>query len=90
MFMTGGEVIWQLGFLMLTKEGLYNAFFMGIRLVLLIFGSSLLTLATKPISLTDGIEYLLNPLKKIGVPAHELAMMMTSLTFHPYFVRRNG
>lgn len=84
MFMTGGEVIWQLGFLKLTKEGLYNAFFMGIRLVLLIFGSSLLTLATKPISLTDGIEYLLNPLKKIGVPAHELAMMMTiALRFIP-------
>ena len=84
MFMTGGEVIWQLGFLKLTREGLYNAFFMGIRLVLLIFGSSLLTLATKPISLTDGIEYLLNPLKKIGVPAHELAMMMTiALRFIP-------
>lgn len=84
MFMTDGETLWKLGFLRLTREGLYNACFMGIRLVLLIFGSSLLTLTTKPISLTDGIEYLLNPLKKIGVPAHELAMMMTiALRFIP-------
>lgn len=84
MFMTDGETLWKLGFLRLTREGLYNACFMGIRLVLLIFGSSLLTLTTKPISLTDGIEYLLNPLRKIGVPAHELAMMMTiALRFIP-------
>lgn len=84
MFMTDGEVLWKLGFLKLTKEGLYNACFMGLRLILLIFGSSVLTLTTKPISLTDGIEYLLNPLKKIGVPAHELAMMMTiALRFIP-------
>lgn len=84
MFMTDGELLYKIGFLRLTKEGLYNACFMGIRLVLLIFGSSILTLTTKPISLTDGIEYLLNPLKKIGVPAHELAMMMTiALRFIP-------
>jgi energy-coupling factor transport system permease protein len=84
MFMTDGETIFEIAFLRLTKEGLYNAFFMGIRLILLIFGSSVLTLTTKPISLTDGIEYLLNPLKKIGVPAHELAMMMTiALRFIP-------
>lgn len=84
MFMTDGELLFKLGFLKLTKEGLYNACFMGIRLVLLIFGSSVLTLTTKPISLTDGIEYLLNPFKKLGVPAHELAMMMTiALRFIP-------
>jgi energy-coupling factor transport system permease protein len=76
-FMTKGTVIFALGFLQVTREGLYQAVFMGSRLILLIIGSSLLTLATKPISLTDGIEKLLNPLKKIGVPAHELAMMMT-------------
>ncbi len=57
---------------------------MGLRLVLLIFGSSLLTLTTKPIELTDGIEKLLTPLAKIGLPAHELAMMMTiALRFIP-------
>lgn len=84
MFMTNGEILYKIGFLRLTKEGLYNACFMGIRLVLLIFGSSVLTLTTKPINLTDGIEYILNPLKKVGVPAHELAMMMTiALRFIP-------
>lgn len=84
MFMTDGQTLYEIGFLRLTKEGLYNACFMGLRLVLLIFGSSVLTLTTKPISLTDGMEYLLNPLKKLGVPAHELAMMMTiALRFIP-------
>ncbi|HZK62170.1 MAG TPA: energy-coupling factor transporter transmembrane component T [Anaerovoracaceae bacterium] len=84
MFMTKGEVLISWKFLEITREGLYNAFFMGIRLVLLIIGSSILTLATKPIKLTDGIESLLGPLKKIGVPAHELAMMMTiALRFIP-------
>ena len=66
-----------------TKEGLYNAFFMGFRLVLLIIGSSMLTLTTKPINLTDGIERLLSPLRGVGVPAHELAMMMTIAWFIP-------
>ena len=57
---------------------------MGIRLVLLIIGSSMLTLTTRPIGLTDGIEALLSPFKKIGLPAHELAMMMTiALRFIP-------
>jgi energy-coupling factor transport system permease protein len=57
---------------------------MGLRLIFLITGASILTLTTSPISLTDGIEKLLNPLKKIGVPAHELAMMMTiALRFIP-------
>ena len=84
MFMTKGKVLVEIWFLTITEEGLYNAFFMGIRLVLLIIGSSLLTLATKPISLTDGIERLLSPFRRIGVPAHELAMMMTiALRFIP-------
>ena len=57
---------------------------MAFRLILLIIGSSLLTLTTKPMSLTDGIESLLSPFSKIGVPAHELAMMMTiALRFIP-------
>ena len=84
MFMTKGETLVTLGFLTITKQGLYNAFFMAVRLVLLIIGSSLLTLTTKPINLTDGIERLLSPFRKIGVPAHELAMMMTiALRFIP-------
>jgi len=57
---------------------------MGLRLILLIMGTSMLTLTTSPILLTDGIESLLNPYKKIGLPAHELAMMMTiALRFIP-------
>lgn len=83
-FMTPGEVLYALGPLKITKEGVYQAFFMGSRLILLIIGSSVLTLTTKPINLTDGIEKLLDPFKKIGVPAHELAMMMTiALRFIP-------
>ncbi len=84
MFMTKGETLVEIGFLTITREGLYNAFFMGLRLILLIIGSSLLTLTTKPIHLTDGIERLLSPFRRVGVPAHELAMMMTiALRFIP-------
>ncbi|MCC5912621.1 MAG: energy-coupling factor transporter transmembrane protein EcfT [Clostridiaceae bacterium] len=83
-FMTTGEIILSLGPLNVTKEGLYQAVFMATRLILLIIGTSLLTLTTSPIMLTDGIEHLLNPFKKIGIPAHELAMMMTiALRFIP-------
>jgi energy-coupling factor transport system permease protein len=84
MFMTKGKTLVEIGFLTITEEGLYNAFFMGLRLILLILGSSLLTLTTKPISLTDGIERLLSPFRKIGAPSHEIAMMMTiALRFIP-------
>lgn len=83
-FMVDGKVLWQWGFLKITVEGLYTAAFMGLRLVLLIIGSSLLTLTTKPISLTDGIERMLGPLSHIGVPTHEIAMMMSiALRFIP-------
>ena len=83
-FMVDGRIIWQWGFLKITVEGLYTAAFMGLRLVLLIIGSSLLTLTTKPISLTDAIERLLRPLNRIGVPTHEIAMMMSiALRFIP-------
>jgi len=84
-FMTSGTIIifkWK--FLTVYKEGLILAVFMVFRLVFLIIGTSLLTLTTSPIELTDGIEKLLKPLTKIGVPAHELAMMMTiALRFIP-------
>ncbi len=84
MFMTKGEILWEIGPLDVTKEGLIQAVFMALRLIFLIMGTTLLTLTTSPISLTDGIEKLLSPLKKIGVPAHELAMMMTiALRFIP-------
>lgn len=84
LFMIRGEVLWSLGFLHITKQGLHTAVFLAIRLIFLIIGSSMLTLTTRPISLTDGIEKLLNPLKRFKVPAHELAMMMTiALRFIP-------
>ncbi|MBC8591555.1 energy-coupling factor transporter transmembrane component T family protein [Wansuia hejianensis] len=83
-FMTKGEVLYELGPLTITKEGLYQAVFMALRLIFLVTGTSLLTLTTSPIALTDGIESLLSPFKKIGLPAHELAMMMTiALRFIP-------
>ncbi|RKD34145.1 energy-coupling factor transporter transmembrane component T family protein [Thermohalobacter berrensis] len=83
-FMTKGEILFEIGPLDVTKEGLKLATFMALRLIFLIIGTSLLTLTTSPISLTDGIERLLNPFKRIGVPAHELAMMMTiALRFIP-------
>lgn len=84
MFMLPGRNLVEFGIFKITYEGLYMAIFVGIRLVLLVFGSSLLTLTTKPLNLTDGIESILKPLEKIGVPAHELAMMMSiALRFIP-------
>ncbi len=84
-FMTpGDDVIIKIGFLKVTYKGLYAAGLMALRLIFLIIGSSMLTLTTSPIELTDGIEKLMNPLKKIGVPAHEIAMMMSiALRFIP-------
>lgn len=83
-FMTEGRVIFQIWFIKVTWEGLLRGLMMGSRLILLIIGTSMLTLTTSPIQLTDGIESLLKPGKKIGIPAHELAMMMTiALRFIP-------
>lgn len=79
-----GEVLWQWKFITITKEGIVLGVKMSLRLVLLLLVSSLMTFTTSPIVLTDGIEALLRPFKKIGVPAHELAMMMTiALRFIP-------
>lgn len=83
-FMTKGEVLFNIGPLTVTKEGLSMAIFMALRLIFLITGTSLLTLTTSPIALTDGIEKLLSPFRVVGLPAHELAMMMTiALRFIP-------
>ena len=79
-----GEPIFSWWIIKITMNGIYRAFFMAIRLILLVFGSSVLTLTTKPISLTDGLEKIFAPLKVIGLPAHELAMMMSiALRFIP-------
>lgn len=83
-FFTPGEELFRLGFIKVTKEGLILAVKMMLRLALLIVGTSLLTLTSSPIRLTDALESLFSPLKKIGFPAHELAMMMTiALRFIP-------
>ena len=84
LFMVDGRVLWQWKFLKITEEGVSRAFFMAVRLILLIIGSSVMTLTTKPIELTDGLEKLLKPFSKIGLPSHELALMMTiALRFIP-------
>ncbi len=84
MFTIGGTEIFRIGFLKMTYEGVDMAIKMAIRLFLLIIIASLLTYTTTPIALTDGIEKLLGPLRKIKVPVHEIAMMMTiALRFIP-------
>lgn len=83
----GGVVLVHLGSLAITTEGLKRALFMIWRILMLISGTFLLTYTTSPISLTDGLESLLNPLKKIRVPVHELAMMMSiALRFIPTLI----
>lgn len=84
LFFTPGTLLFQLGPIQISWEGMRLGIFMSLRLVLLILFSSLLTLTTSPIALTDGIERLLRPFKVLGIPAHELAMMMTiALRFIP-------
>ena len=88
LFVTPGEnYIFELGFLRVSAEGLRNAFFMVLRIMMLIMGTFLMTYTTSPISLTDGLERLLNWMKKLHVPVHELAMMMSiALRFIPTLI----
>ncbi|MEW6189490.1 MAG: energy-coupling factor transporter transmembrane component T, partial [Actinomycetota bacterium] len=84
---TSGTILMKLGPLRITQEGLQMGVFICIRLILLLLGTSLLTLTTTPIELTDGLEYLLSPFRRLKIPAHELAMMMTiALRFIPTLV----
>lgn len=84
MFFIPGTVILDFGFADISREGLQTAVLMAVRLVFLILGSSLMTLTTTPNQLTDGMEKLLSPLKRIRVPVHEIAMMMSiALRFIP-------
>ena len=83
-FFIPGDVVWSFGFIKITQQGISQSIFMALRLIFLVVGTSLLTLTTSPIELTDGIEKLLNPFRKVGLPVHELAMMMTiALRFIP-------
>lgn len=80
----GGEVLFHAWIFTVTEEGLRTAVYMAIRLIYLIIGSSLMTFTTTPNELTDGIEALLQPLNKLHVPVHEVAMMMSiALRFIP-------
>jgi energy-coupling factor transport system permease protein len=86
-FLTEGTVVFQIGFLKVTREGLRLAAFMGIRLIYLVLGSSVMTLTTTPNALTDGLEESLGFLNHIGVPVHEIAMMMSiALRFIPILI----
>ena len=76
-FVRGETVLFEYRRIIITREGLLTAVFMAARLMMLIVGTFLLTYTTSPIALTDGLERMLNPLKKIRLPVHELAMMMS-------------
>ena len=80
----GVHLIWQWGILTLSWESIVNMIFLAFRLFLLVMGTSILTLTTAPVELTDGIESLLKPLKYIKFPVHELALIMSiALRFIP-------
>ena len=87
LFYTPGEIWVSFWIFKITKEGIFTAFFMILRITMLIMGTFLLTYTTSPIALTDGLETLLGPLKKIRVPVHELAMIMSiALRFIPTLI----
>ncbi len=84
LFLTPGENLISFWIFTITKEGVKQAFTMAVRLSMLIIGSSVMTLTTTPNNLTDGLESVMKPLKKIKVPVHEIAMMMSiALRFIP-------
>lgn len=83
-FLTPGDVLIKFWVIKITKQGIVNAFYIAVRLIFLIIGSSLLTLTTTPNNLTDGLEKSLHFLNKLKVPVHEIAMMIAiALRFIP-------
>lgn len=87
LFMTPGDELFGYGFLKITKEGIFMASKMAIRIILLIIGSSVLTLTTTPTVMTGGLEILLSPLKKIGIPISVFVMMISiALRFIPTLI----
>ena len=87
LFLTPGTPIFKIGFLQMTWEGLELATFMAVRLIFLVMGSTILTLTTTPNQLTDGLEKSLGFLNRVGVPVHEVSMMMSiALRFIPILV----
>ena len=86
-FTPGGRNLVEWGVIRISEQGLHNAVFMVLRIMLLIMGTFLMTYTTSPISLTDGLERLLNWMKRFHVPVHELAMMMSiALRFIPTII----
>ena len=86
-FYTPGEPLVTFWIFKITREGILHAFFMVVRIIMLITCTFLLTYTTSPLSLTDGLESLMGPLKKIHVPVHELSMMMSiALRFIPTLI----
>ncbi len=84
LFLTPGTEVFRMGFIKITREGIETAVLMGLRLVFLILGSSLMTFTTTPNHLTDGLESVMWTLRKIKVPVHEISMMMSiALRFIP-------
>lgn len=84
LFGTDGDVVIQWRFIHISWQGIQKAIFLSMRLIYLIFGSSMLTYTTTPNQLTDAIEKMLHPLNKIKIPVHEFAMMMSlALRFIP-------
>lgn len=87
LFYTPGTELWSFGILHITDQGIRVAILMVVRILLLIIGTSMLTYTTSPIELTDGLEMLLSPFKKVHLPVHELAMMMSiALRFIPTLI----
>ncbi len=87
LFLTPGTPIFKIGFLQMTWEGVEFAAFMAIRLIYLVMGSTILTLTTTPNQLTDGLEKSLGFLNRVGVPVHEVSMMMSiALRFIPILI----
>ena len=87
LFYTPGDPLAKVWIFTITRQGIRAAFFMVIRIIMLIIGTFLLTYTTSPIALTDGLESLLSPLKKIKAPIHELSMMMSiALRFIPTLI----
>ncbi|MFA5675487.1 MAG: energy-coupling factor transporter transmembrane component T [Christensenellales bacterium] len=86
-FYSGGTELFSWWILRVTEEGLVSAVRLAVRLIYLITATTMLTLTTSPIALTDGLESLLKPLKAIRFPVHELAMMMTiAMRFIPTLI----
>ncbi len=88
LFLTAqGKIIFEYGIFKITDKGFLLSVFMVLRILFLVVGSSFLLYTTSPVSMTSGLESLMKPLKKIGVPAHEISMMMSiALRFIPTLI----